>query len=339
MAYIGPTDMDTLMKTAGRFGWGSLSFDELISRFDVARFPDYDNMTEPYISYIFMSRPSLNLSNGNLEVLKNHPMTSLFMNDPYGYELFKTMTDRSSIAWLPIVTNRAMSYQVSDFNLKTVDKGATFYGHTIKYGKHSEEHKVGGTFSMDFRNDRQLSILKMMYLWMSYIYIISRSGDIVPTPLHEETGILDYAASLYYVVVRRNMREIVYVEKLVGIFPISLPFSIFNYNNNYILQDTISIDFAYGIRTDPLDPEIFVDIDYLSGLNSAMIQKYSASTLNQYNVEKTSVFNQQFRNRIVQPNQYEVPFTLGTVLAKCPYVHMVKSRVDDSIHYYLRFLN
>lgn len=337
--YKAPSDMDYIEKNAGRYGWASLEFDDLISKFDVSRFPDYDNMPEPYISYIFMSRPDLNIEDNNWDVLRNHPMTALFMNDSYGQKLMKSMTSKSKNVWMPIITNRAMSYQVQDFNIKTIDKGNTFYGHMIKYGKHSEDHKVAGNFSIDFRNDRQLSIMKLMYLWMAYIYIISRTGDIVPRQLYEETGILDYPASLYYIVTRRNMREIVYAEKVVGIFPTSLPFSIFNYNDSMIIQDQLTIDFAYGIRCDPMDPAIFVDINYLSGLSYSDISKYSAEGPGLTTGYTGTRFYKRFKNNIVVPNSKEVPFAKGNALARVPFVHMEKSPIDSSIHYYLDFLN
>ena len=57
-----------------------------------------------------------------------------------------------------------MSYAVQDAQIKTIEKGHTFYGHFIKYGKHSEEHKVANTISIDFRNDYYHSVLQTIWI-------------------------------------------------------------------------------------------------------------------------------------------------------------------------------
>lgn len=350
-----PNDMDIIQQNGNRFGYTSLSFSDLISSFDVSKFPDYENGAEPYLAYIIMSRPDLNNSSHNRNVLSNHTMTSAFYNDQYGRRLFEMMSDvpitadgysstavSNSQMFMPIITTRAMSYQTVDMGLKTVEKGNTFYGHVIKYGKHSEEHKVGGTFSIDFRNDRYLSIMKMMYLWMSYIWLVSKTGEIEPRMDYQQNGVLDYAASVYYFVTKRNARELVFWEKLTGVFPKTLPFSIFSYNDEFILQDRFSVEFDYGIRSDPCDPEILLDLNTLSGISYT---KMSGMTLT--DISARSVTNRGFTrenfvqevglNNIAFVNSLESPFALGNSLAECPYVHTVKAD-DGTIHYYLDWI-
>lgn len=341
-----PKDMDDLMENAGRIGWSSLTFDQLTTRFDISRFPDYENMAEPYVGWIFMSRPDLNLIGDNLTILKNHPMTAMFMNDVYGERMMYQMSNRSyqsvsasnSQMWLPIITNRAMTYQTQDFGLKTVEKGNTFYGHVLKYGKHSEDHKTSGTITIDFRNDRQLSVMKMIYLWMAYIWIISRTGDISPTRYNEENGILDYAASLYYVVTRRDMSEIVYIEKLVGVFPTALPFSIFNYNDSMMLGDTLSVEFSYGIRCDPMDPAIMVDINYLSGLSYGDIVDYTTNK-EKRSYTNRSQFGETFQRMEKFPNSKESPFALGSSLATAPFIEFRRGTQLGTMKYFLHFID
>lgn len=321
-----------------RYGWVSLPFDTLIKEFDISRFPDYENAAEPYIAYILMSRPTLNYTTENHDVLSKHPMTASFYNDRYGRQLFLSMTNRAympsssanilnmSPPWLPLITSRATTYNTEDIKLKTLDKGLTYYGHSIKYGKHSEDHKIGGTISIDFRNDRYLSIIKMMYLWMAYIYLVSKTGDIEPNLVYQKTGILDYAGSLYYLVMRRNGRELVYWEKLTGVFPISAPFSIFSYSDTMILNDRIPIEFAYSIRSDPCDPEILIDINYLSGEDPNSFKDHmvyfkqdgSPGAYSQYDP-----FMKKYKSRLVMST--ETPFNKGILSARVPYCHMVRS--------------
>ena len=114
--------------------------------------------------------------------MKQHPKTSAFVNDKYGQALLNMLSDTAySPKFMPVFTTRAVSYSVGDVALKTVEKGGTFYGHMIKYGHYSEEHKLGGSVSIEFRNDSYWSILKTIYIWMMYIDIISRSDVIKPS--------------------------------------------------------------------------------------------------------------------------------------------------------------
>lgn len=343
-----PNDMDVIERGGNRFGWGNITFDDLVSHFDVSKFPDWTNGAEPYLAYIIMSRPDLNLSSQNIQVLANHTMTSGFFNDSYGQQLMYSMSNSSrngnsnSYFWLPIITTRAMSYQTVDVNIKTVEKGQTFYGHVIKYGKHSEEHKVGGSFTIDFRNDRFLSIIKMMYLWMCYIWLVSKTGEIEPIEGYQQNGVLDYVGSVYYLVTKRNGRELVYWEKLTGVFPKTAPFSIFSYSDDFILNDRVSIEFDYGVRSDPNDPEVLIDINFLSGYGGSRVAGMSYYDLSNKKISAMGFENEKFvrsvgLDNIAFVNSLEQPFALGNSFAEAPFVHVVR-QVDGTLRYYLDWI-
>lgn len=342
-----PVELDIMRENGNRIGIGDLSFSDLIEKFDISRFPDWENAAEPYLSYVVMSRPDLNGSTANKTVLQNHTMTSAFYNDAYGKKLFHSLSNKTpdgssnSNMFLPLITTRAMSYQTVDVAIRTVEKSTTFYGHVIKYGKHSEEHKVGGSISIDFRNDRFLSILKMIYLWMCYIWLVSKTGDIEPIMEYQRNGVLDYAASIYYFVVRRDNRELVFWEKLTGVFPKTDQFSMFSSSDDFILQDKITIEFDYGIRSDPCDPEVLIDLNMLSGLTSTKIRKMASfNTKNKSGTSAKSFTKDPFVtgvggvNNIAFANSLETPFALGNSFAAYPFAHTMRME-DDSLRYYL----
>lgn len=320
-----------------RYGKSYMDFDKMMRYFNISRMPDYDNMAEPYFGFIFMSRPSLNIvsdgvsysgtvdsnARSNFSALTQNSMTAAFANDKYGRQMLMSLSQNSPYgAWLPNITSKAMTYSVNDIELKTIEKGNTYFGHVIKYGKHSEDHKVSGSISIDFRNDRYLSVLKQMYLWACYIHLVSKSDSIEPIMNYQKNGILDYAASMYYVVTRRNMRELVYWEKIVGLFPTRIPMSIFNYNDGMILEDKITIDFTYGIRSDPCDPSVLLDINMLSGLPYSSI--------------KTRFSEGALASRRKYLNNHERPFVKGDVLAKYPIISVQRNN-DGSLKYFLDF--
>lgn len=225
---------------------------------------------------------------------------------------------------MPIFTTRATSYTVQDVSLKTVEKAQTYYGHVIKYGKHSEEHKIGGTITIDFRNDRYNSILKAAHLWASYIWIVSKNDSIVPSDTSQKNGILDYCGSIYYFVTDMMMDRLYYWEKLTGVFPRITPFSIFSYNDAPILEDKISVEFDYGVKSDPNDPDVLFDINMLSAPNYKQAVSYF-----------TDGISGGWQN-IARPNSYERPFGLGNAFALNPVIRMINQ--NGSVSYHLQYM-
>lgn len=339
-----PTYMNEFKANRERIGYSYADISKSLAYFNISRLPDVDNATEPYIAYILISRPDLNLASGaggvwgktlstetaraNLDTIRNMAMTAAYANDKYGDMMLYQLSRVNSNAWLPILTTKAKNYNVNDAELKQIEKGLTFFGHKIIYGKHSEDHKIGGSFTLEFRNDKYLSVLKMMQLWVSYIYNVSKNDWIVPDENYQRNGILDYCGSLYYLVTRRDGRELVYWEKLTGIFPTRIPWSMFSTADQMILEDNVSIDFTYSIRSDPCDPSILSDINYLSGdLYDTIQRKFQGGYKNP----------KVLSNEVWQNNK-ETPFVKGDVWATNPYiVRNIDS--DGRLKYYLTWEN
>ena len=265
--------------------------DDMVTNFDISRLPDYDNMPTTFCGHLLFSRPSLYIdcdhvpptvngarqgySTSNLKLwetdprfnytaMMGEPLTASFVSDPAGRLLLRQLSQFCSNPYIPLFTTKALTYSTADISIKTVDKGATFYGHTIKYGHYSEEHKIGGTISLEFLNDRYWSVLKTCYMWMAYIYMVSKTNAIRPSLPCQTGGIIDYAGSIYYLVTDMDNHRLVYWEKLTGVFPKMVPFSLFSTEDNPKVEDKVSIEFDYGIKSDPCDPSILLDINTLT---------------------------------------------------------------------------
>lgn len=324
---------------------------DLIDYFDISKIPNPNNAAEPYLATILMSRPSLHLgstkwvkyggavssagdiaeqSRANYDALIRNPQLAVWSHDPYGNRMLCNLSRYSTNNWLPIVTTSAMTYNVSDIAIKQIEKGNTYFGHVIKYGKHSEDHKISNTISIDFRNDRYLLVLKMCYLWMMYIYNVSKNGTIVPAKDYQRNGILDYAGSIYYLVTRRDNRELVYWEKLVGVFPINLPMSMFSYSNDMIIEQKSTIEFSYGIKNDPCDPSILMDINSLSGDSLSVIETKTTKGWNDLAKERSK---RVLTNEVIATGMRSNPYAKSNVYATNPYVVMRND--GSSIRYYL----
>ena len=256
------------------------------------------------------------------------------MNDPYGRKILHMLSDGNASCYLPLLTNRAMSYQVQDVQLKTLEVGHTFYGHFIKYGKHSEEHKLGGTISIDFRNDYYHSVLKAIMIWCSYIAIVSKTGAVAPSMTYQKNGVLDYAGSIYYIVTRADSTSIVYWEKLTGVFPKTIPLSMFSYNDHMWTEDKLSIEFDYAIRSDPCDPNVLFDLNALSANSIWHAELYISGGLT---LQERPDYRKLNRNSaLVRPDGFVGPFGRGSVYATCPIIRSGVTR-NGGMQYYLQW--
>ncbi len=332
-----------------RYGASKMNLNLMTTQFDVSRFPDPSNMPMPYTAHIIMTRPNLNYTDeyinlasqqlhSNYGPLSKHPTTAALFNDPEGRFLFSQLTRDNSGIFMPLVYNKAMSMNVNDMSMETVPVGKTFYGHNMIYAMHNEEHRVAGTLSIPFRNDRFLSILKMMTLWYNYIQAVSFSDSIQPSEYDQKHGIIDYMGSIYYLITTANHRDIVFWQKFTGVMPNKIPLSYFNSNDGPILEDTINIDFSYSVASDPWDPNVLFDIDILNGMLNSNLQTdirntgQSSSNFESYNMTAYNMTNPpnpltnpDFSDWRVVPNSFEVPFALGNAFAYRPFIEMHRS--------------
>lgn len=333
-------DFDELTRSKNvRYGMPYATFDDLISFFDVSRLPDYIGMPMPLVGHIIFTRPSLYVdvskqdavAGANYAAMLANPMSSAFSNDIYGKKLLNMLSEFSTNPYMPIFTTRATTYTVQDVSLKTVEKGQTFYGHVIKYGKHSEEHKIGGSITIDFRNDRYNSILKAVSLWASYIWIVSKNDSITPSNTSQKNGILDYCGSIYYFVTDMMMDRLYYWEKLTGVFPKVTPYSIFTYNDAPILEDKISVEFDYGVKSDPNDPDVLFDINVLSSPTYNQALKYFTGGATNEPIPTFKGDPSRWKT-LVRPDSFERPFGLGNAFALRPIIQMQNKNGNVSYH-------
>lgn len=342
-------DFDQAIKQNNvRIGKSFMDFSDLLSYFDVSRLPDYDGMAMPYIGHVIFTRPSLNVSvyggtgpsmddkaRANYKAMQANSITSAWVNDKYGKKILHYLSDASDTCYLPVFTNRAMSYAVQDAQIKTIEKGHTFYGHFIKYGKHSEEHKVANTISIDFRNDYYHSVLQTIWIWCAYIAIVSKSASIAPSTIYQENAILDYAASIYYIVTRADSTSIVYWEKLTGVFPKNIPLSMFSYNDAMWTEDKLTIEFEYAVRSDPKDPNVLFDLNVLSAPSTWQAQMYMLGGVTGQERQNFNRFNKD-ASLLTRPDSFDGPYGRGNAFAMCPIIKAGQTQ-DGSLQYYLQW--
>lgn len=248
----------------------NMSLAQSLRYFNANRLPDVYNVPEPYMHFLFMGRPDLNIfdSSGN-------PLPEWVELDSYAFHLLngdnrmitKGLTDLAGTNFIPFVTSKVKSgYQIDNRALKTIEKGTTFQGNTIQYGIHSNEHKKARTITLEFENDRHLTVWKFNAAWRDYIDIISFRSKFSPKQkyIYPEPS-LDYAAPLFYFVTKMDGRTLVYWDKTLGVFPVTVPDDLFNATNNgKIFEPTVSVTYAASIKSDPNLLSVLEDFNALS---------------------------------------------------------------------------
>ena len=115
----------------------------------------------------------------------------------------------------------------------------------------------------------------------------------------------------------------------MGVFPINLPLSIFSYSNDMIVEPKCTIEFSYGIKNDPCDPSILMDINALSGDDYAVL---SSKTMNGSNDLARGAHT--LKNEVIATNKRSNPYAKSSVYATNPYISM-RNTTSRGLKYFL----
>lgn len=215
-------------------------------------------------------------------------------------------------AFMPIFTNTVRGYTPQDQSIGSVEKGNTNHGAKIKYGTHSIASRSSGTFNLTFEDTKYLPVYKTLSVWTDYIEKVYL-GDHSPNPYYIQNGVIDYAVSVFYIVTRNyvdgiatwnresdidganlikvenplnakvpiqnlsnpNALEIVYWEKLVGVFPKTRPDSAFATTPGEYSKPTYNVEFEYSMKSKSsiLDPYVLSELNTLSKLHHSLSRR------------------------------------------------------------------
>lgn len=186
-------------------------------------------------------------------------------------------------AFMPVFSNTFKGYTPEDQVLDTVEKGDTLHGIRLSYAKHSMNSRTSGTFTLSFKDTKDFPVYKTICVWTDYIEAVFL-GDHSPNEYYIKSGIVDYAVAMYYIVTRdyvgpeikqsegflnKGALEIVYWEKLLGVFPITRPDSSFATTVDQFTYPELSVQFKYSMKSKSsvLDPYILSELNQLSALH------------------------------------------------------------------------
>lgn len=110
--------------------------------------------------------------------------------------------------------------------------------------------KASGSFTVNFDDDRNLSVFQQLKAWVDYIsgvYI----GEIDPTYSSVINRELDYAANVYYILTAEDGYTILFWSKYYGVFPKTIPSSQYSWTKgNTLSLPSLSVEFQYSFKED-----------------------------------------------------------------------------------------
>ena len=247
-------------------------------------FPDKE-LTKTF-AYVFFTRPDLNILQRGASA-KDFKLTKqvsydkkylyLWENNPW---CLKSLVQSGNPyhKFMTFLSNEALSFEVGDVVLKTVEHGETFNGHKIMYGRSDIESNVAGEMSIRYIDTVNLDVFKLHLAWVDYISKVSR-GVFYPKRDYIKTKVLDYASSCYYFLCGPDGSTILYWQKLTGVFPLNTSENAFSWDSGTLLaKPEINIKYAYSFKT-TMDPIILMEFNRLASTSNKRKTDYDPKNL------------------------------------------------------------
>lgn len=248
--------------------------------------PDY-HLTHSH-QHIFMTRPDLNLFGSSYgspsQSILSSPEAGFFSQALKRHQTLAMALSASMSGqhdFIPIIHNASRSFDVQDESLDTIEHGETLTGWKLVYAGNMIKSMTSGSFTINYVDDIQLSISYMHLIWLYYMNGVKR-GIFEPKPDNIRHGILDYAASLYYIITDATDENIIFWTKYWGVFPTNYPSSAFSMSDGRpIAIPEIGIQYAYSFKKD-MDPVCLAEFNRNSqggNGNWNYVKPYNANTL------------------------------------------------------------
>ena len=275
IGYSNKNDIYDAYQTTSSKGYYSSLQKKLHNSFNRNKtaFPDKD--LSKTFAYVFFTRPDLNILQKGASANELVLADQVKMDGKYGYVFHNNpwsmkslvKAGNSSHKFMPFLSNEALSFEVSDTVIKTVEHGETYNGHKIVYGVTDQESMCAGEMSIRYIDTVNLDVFKLHLIWVDYINKVSR-GIFAPNSTYLKNHIIDYAASCYYFLCGADGSTILYWQKLTGVFPINTGENTFSWDSGTLLsKPEINIKYMYSFRN-PMDLFSLWEFNELSDKNA-----------------------------------------------------------------------
>ena len=254
---------ESLMQSLGIWDATPLQYLTLsATKYNRFKLPTPDSVLQKCFAHVFFVKPHCNikLSANQKSMDEASNDNAVFANNPnYMYaassspEIIKELSydgGNQTSDFSFILSNAAISFSLNDEYINTDTYGTGYTGYKVAYGKHGVESRTAGDFTVTFRDDRNLSIYRLIKLWDDYIDGCY-TGTYAPKASTIDEHVLDYAAAAYYILTAEDGETILFWSKYYGVFPSTIPSNQYSWSaGTLISQITLDVKFNYSWKED-----------------------------------------------------------------------------------------
>lgn len=185
-------------------------------------------------SHIFFTKPDLNIFGKNGVLDSAAGGIDSFISNMYKMcpTIFSQLTldnkdgidQESGTRFMMYLSNKSNSIDIKDEELEVSEYGQTHTGFKLVYGKNTLKARQAGEITIEFIDDKRLTIYKLVRIWIDYISGCYR-GLYLPKEEYLTYHALDYASSIYYILCAEDGETVIYWAKFYGVFPVNVPSS------------------------------------------------------------------------------------------------------------------
>ena len=237
------------------------------TKFSRFGFLDPYNTNSVTREYLFFTKMDLHLFEPNTQNL--NPELS---NNPFFTEAHKNFRDTMhQLQWSTrtisktgpftnLLSNTVRSkLDLSDISIEELETGANIYGTKLIYPLVTTTSSNAQEFSLEFEDTKFLDVYMFFRIWYEY-ELLKAGGQVSPPDRNYIINkILHDQMSCYKIVVEEDMQTIVYWAKLWGVYPTSIPRSVFG---DSIQDGPIKIPVSFKCQfVEDMDPSILSDFN------------------------------------------------------------------------------
>lgn len=232
-----------------------------------------DDELDNLISYAFIVRPDLNIVhfNGGASNTRTAMLSDTAQSDPTFNYFFSTENDKQILEMLsadyssyhdfiPLLVGRTNTFPIQDYEIRNDAVGQLFSNYKYYIPGKADESTSGISFSIDFRDDKDLSVMKLFYIWAYYIHQVM-NGQIYANDVYRRNKIADYYTSMYLITCGADGQEIKYYAKITGAIPTGVPLSDLSFNRSSGPDSTRTISFV-AATIEHWNPMIIREFNY-----------------------------------------------------------------------------
>lgn len=247
--------------------------------------------TDPYFTYLSQFHPEIisSLTSEFTEMKSTRLKPSGGTGDNYVSSIRENGTTyilSTQHAFIPYLTSRVESLQLPDYTIKNSAFVQPYTKYTLPYTSSAIESTTGGSLDITFREDKYFSLHKLFYAWIYYQNNVMRN-IFKPKDRYIKYNELDYATSIYDIIVDDTGENIIYWSKYTGCVPTSVPMSDLSFNRNSGAETKITIPFSY-FYCEHMDQNILLDFQYNSLGYTAMDSYFKDRKMFPFSISQTT---------------------------------------------------